>query len=70
MSSFGKKSLIRIFIHGYCEGLNIKCSIWLDIPSKYMNDSYDIICVIVGIFSERLTSTFCHDFSFCFLAFL
>ena len=42
----------------------------IDIPNRYMEDFYDIVCVIVGIFSERLTSTFCLDFSLWFLAFL
>ena len=71
MSSYGKFfSLIRTFIHGYCGVLNVKLNIWLDIPSKYMEDFYDIVCVIVGIFSERLTNTSCQDFSLCFLAFL
>ena len=71
MSSFGiKVSLIRTFIHGYYEGLNIKLNIWLDIPSKYMEGFNDIVCVIVGIFSERLTNTSYQNFSLCFLAFL
>ena len=71
MSSFGKKvSLIRAFIHGYCEVSNIKLNIWLDIPSKYMEDFYDMVCVIVSIFSERLTNTSYKNFSLCFLAFL
>ena len=45
-------SLIRTSIHDYCEGLNIKSNIWLDMPSKYMKDLHDIVCVIVGLFLE------------------
>ena len=66
-----KKSLIRTFIHGHCEVLNMKLNIWLDIPSKYMEDFYDIVCInIVGLFSERLTKISCQDFFLWFLAFL
>ena len=50
-------SLIRTFIHGYCEVLSMKLNIWLDIPSKYIEDFYAVVCVIVGIFSERLADT-------------
>ena len=46
----------------------VKFSIWLNISSKY-RDLYVIVSVIVGIFSERLTGTSCHDFSACFLVF-
>ena len=47
-----------------------KFSIWLDIPSKYIEDFYVIVYVIVmGIFSERLTDTFSQDFCLWFLAF-
>ena len=71
MSSFGKNlSLIRIFIHGYCEVLNMKLNIWLEIPNKYMKDFYVIVSVAVGMFSERLTDTSCQDFSPWFLTFL
>ena len=45
-------SLIRTSIHDYCEVLNIKSNIWLDMPSKYMKDLHDIVCVIVGLFLE------------------
>ena len=64
MSSFGKKksALIRTFVDGYCEGLNMKLNIGLGIPRKYMEDFYDTFCVIVGIFSEKLTNTSCQDF--------
>ena len=49
----------------------MKFSIGLDIPSKYIEDYYVIVSVIVvGIFCERLTDTFCQDFSLWFLAFL
>ena len=49
----------------------MKLNIWLDILSKNMEDFYDIVCVIVGIFLEQLTgSTSCQDFSLWFLAFL
>ena len=66
-----KNSLIRTFIHGHCEVLNMKLNIWLDIPSKYMEDFYDIVCInIVGLFSERLTKISCQDFFLWFLAFL
>ena len=55
---------------GICEVLNMKLNVWLDIPSKYTVDFYVIVCVIVSIFSERLTDTSCQDFSLWFLAFL
>ena len=48
----------------------VKFSKWLNIPSKYIEDLYIIISVIVGIFSERLTDLSCQDFSLCFLVFL
>ena len=49
----------------------VKFSIWLDIPSKYIEEFYVIASVIVmGIFSERLTDTSCQDFSLWFLEFL
>ena len=49
----------------------MKFSIWLDIPSKYIEDFYVIVSVIVlGTFSERLTGTSCQNFSLWFLAFL
>ena len=48
----------------------VRFSIWLDIPSKYIEHFYVTVSVIVvGIFSERLTDT-CHDFSLWLLAFL
>ena len=55
---------------GIGEGLNMKLNIWIDIPSKYMEDFYDIVCVIEGMFSKRLTNTSCQNFSLWFLAFL
>ena len=69
MSSFGKKRfpLIRTFIHGYCEVLNMKVNIWLDIPRKYLKDSCVIVSAAVGIFSQKLTDICCQDFSlWCF----
>ena len=30
---------------GIGESLNMKLNIWLDIPSKYMDDFYDIVWV-------------------------
>ena len=48
----------------------MKLNLWFEIPSKYMEDFYDIFCVIVGIFSKRLTNTTCQDFSLWFLGFL
>ena len=48
----------------------VKFSIWPDIPSKYIEEFYVIVSVIVmGIFSERLTDTSCQDFSLWFLEF-
>ena len=70
MNSSEKKSLIRTSIHDYCEGLNIKLNIWLDMPSKYMKDLYDIVCVIVGLFLEIWTNASCQDFSLWFLSLL
>ena len=52
------------------EVLNMKLHIWLDIPSKYIEDFYVIVFVAMGIFSETLTGTSCRDFSLWFLAFL
>ena len=63
-------SLIRTFIHGHCEVLNMKLNVWLDIRSKDIENFCVIRFVVVGIFSERLTDTSCQDFSFWFLAFL
>ena len=63
-------SLTKIFIHGNCKGLNVKLNIWLDVPSKYIEDLCAIISVAVVIFSERLTDTSCWDFFICFLTFL
>ena len=49
----------------------VKFSVWPDIPSKYIEEFYVIVSVIVmGIFSERLTDTSCQDFSLWFLEFL
>ena len=48
----------------------MKLNIWLDIPSKYMEDFYVSVFIIVHIFSERLTDTSCQDFSLWFLTFL
>ena len=48
----------------------MRLNIWLDIPSKYMEDFYDIVCIIMGIFLEVLTNTSCQDFSHWFLEFL
>ena len=49
----------------------MKFSIWLDILSKYIEDFYVIVSVIVlCTFPERLTGTSCQDFSLWFLAFL
>ena len=39
-----------------------KFSIWLNIPSKYIEYLYVIVSDIVGIFSERLTDTSYKDF--------
>ena len=63
-------SLIRTFSHGYCEVLNMKLAIWLDISIKYIEDFFVIVFVDVCIFSERLTDTSCQDFSLWFLPFL
>ena len=61
MSSFDQKSFMGI----------VKFSVRFDIPSKYIEDYYVIVSVIVvGIFSERLTDTFYQDFPLWFLAFL
>ena len=48
----------------------MKFPIWLNIPSKYIEDLYVIVSVIVGIFSETLTDTSCQDSSLCFSVFL
>ena len=49
----------------------VKFSISLNIPSKYIEDFYVIVSVIVvGVFSERLTDISCQDFFLWFLAFL
>ena len=63
-------SLIRTSIHEYCEVLNMKLNIWLDITSKYIEGLCVIASVALGIFSERLTDTFCQDFSLWFLGLL
>ena len=48
----------------------VKFSIWLDIPSKYLEDFYvNVSVIVVGILSKRLTDTSCQDFSLSFLAF-
>ena len=46
MSSFGK------IIYWYCEVLNMKLNIWLDIPSKHIEYPCVIVSVALGIFSE------------------
>ena len=57
-------SLIRTFVYAIA-----KFSIWLGIPSKYTEDFYVIVSVIVvDIFSERLTDTYRQDFSLLLLA--
>ena len=56
--------------NGYAEVLNIKLNIWLDIPSKYIEDFCVIISVAQDIFSERLTNTSCQYFSIWFFPFL
>ena len=49
----------------------MKFLIWFDIPSKYREDFYVIVSVIVvGIFPEWLTDTSCQDCSLWFLEFL
>ena len=71
MNSFGKNSsLIRTFIHVYCEILNMKLNIWLDIPSKYKKDPCVFVLVTVGIILERLTDTSSQDFSLWFFTYL
>ena len=45
---------------------NTKLIIWLNIPSKCIEDLNAIVSVIVGIFLERLIDTSCHDFPFVF----
>ena len=48
----------------------VKFLIWLHIASKYIEDFYVIVSVIVvGTFSERLTDTSCQAFSPWFLPF-
>ena len=51
----------------YCEVLNVKLNIWVDIPSKYINDFCIIASVAVDLFSERLTDTYFSIFplNFC-----
>ena len=61
MSWFGKSYLINKDIHSN-EILNMKLNIWIDIVSKYMEDSCVIFYVTVCTFSERLTDTSCQDF--------
>ena len=45
---------------------NTKLIIWLNIPSKCIEDLNAIVSVIVGIFLERLIDTSCQDFPFVF----
>ena len=37
-----------------CEILNMKLDIWLDIPSKYIDDFCVIVSVIVGIIFRKI----------------
>ena len=48
----------------------VNFSIWLNIPSIYIEDLYVTVSVIVGTFSELLTDTSCQDISLCFFVFL
>ena len=42
----------------------VKFSMWLDIPSKYIEAFHvNFSVIVVGMFSERLTDTSCQDFS-------
>ena len=52
--------------NGYCEALNMKLNIWLDIPSKYIEDFCVIVSVAVGIFSERLLTHLVRIFPYNF----
>ena len=67
ISSFGKNlSLIRTFIHGYCEVSNMKFNIWLDVSSEYIEDFCVIVSVAVGIFQINLLKDLVRSFSFGF----
>ena len=48
----------------------VKFSIWLNIPSKYVECLYVIVTVSVVTFSESLTDSSCQGLSLCFLVFL
>ena len=53
ISLFGKKFFfINYDFHGYCEVLNMKLNMWLDIPSKYIEDCSVTVSVPVGIFRK------------------
>ena len=52
--------------NGYCEVLNMNLNIWFGIPSKYIENFCVIISVVVGIFSERLTTHLVRIFAFDF----
>ena len=52
--------------NGHCEVLNMNLSIWFDIPSRYIENFCVIVSVDVDIFSERLTNTYCQNFSLLF----
>ena len=53
ISSFGKKFFfINYDFHGYCEVLDMKLNMWLDIPSKYIEDCSVTVSVPVGIFRK------------------
>ena len=68
---FFKKTLIYTCqqgdaTNGHCEVLNMNLSIWFDIPSRYIENFCVIVSVDVDIFSERLTNTYCQNFSLLF----
>ena len=55
LSLFGKiLSLIRTFIYGYCEVLNMKLNIWLDIPWKYKDDPFFVVSFAVDIIFRKI----------------
>ena len=65
---FLKKTLKYIYqqrdaTNGYCEVLNMNLNIWFGIPSKYIKNLCVIVSVAVCIISEKLTVTFCQNFS-------
>ena len=60
-------SLIRTFIYGYCEVLNVELNILLEVSTKSIADFCVIVSVIVVVtFSKRLTDPSCQDFSLGF----